>query len=195
MNPRTGDALLVVDLQNDFCEGGALEVAGAAHILPVVNALIADFERAGAPVILTRDWHPSDHSSFASQGGPWPVHCVAGTIGAAFHPALRVPESAWVVSKGVGHEGPGYSPFETPDLAAQLRAMEVRRVLVVGLATDYCVRAAALDAVREGWEVVVVGDAVRGVEAHPGDVARACDELRAAGVRWWTSAEDAGGFQ
>lgn len=188
MTVRGDDALIVVDFQNDFCDGGALPVAGADGLVGAINALIHEFESAKRPVVLTRDWHPSDHSSFATQGGPWPVHCVAETPGAAFHPALQVPRDALVVSKGVGREGLGYSPFEVEELAPALRASGSRRLVVVGLATDYCVRATVLDARRMGWDVVVIEEAVRGVERKRGDVERARDEMLAAGAHWRTSA-------
>jgi nicotinamidase/pyrazinamidase len=173
-------ALVVVDYQNDFNPGGALAVAGGDEIAPRVNELAAsgDF----ALVVATRDWHPPDHGSFTEQGGTWPVHCVAGTPGAELHPALDAARVDVIVDKGTDRETEGYSGFDGTDLAALLRGREVDRVTIVGLATDYCVRHTALDALREGFEVTVDAAAVRGVERAAGDSQRALDELREAGA-------------
>lgn len=174
------DALLVVDIQNDFCSGGSLAVGEGESIIPVVNGLIERFQAVGAPVVYSRDWHPVDHGSFAAQGGPWPPHCVAGTRGAAFHNALRVDLHPWIIDKATGHDE-ALSDFDGTDLADKLRARNIGRVFVVGLATDYCVRATALDALALGFETVVVTDAVRAVEVRGGDGRRALDEIAAAG--------------
>jgi len=180
MNKR---ALVVVDLQRDFCAGGALAVPDGDAVVAPVNELIAIFRAAGDPIFLTRDWHPSDHSSFADQGGLWPPHCVAGTTGAEFHPDLVAQDDLTVVSKATEQDGDAYSGFQGTDLRAQLIAAGISEVLVCGLATDYCVKATALDAVNAGLATTVLTDAIRGVEVQPGDTQDALDELLAAGVK------------
>ncbi|MDB5072489.1 MAG: isochorismatase hydrolase [Candidatus Eremiobacteraeota bacterium] len=175
---RPGDALVIVDVQHDFLPGGALGVAEGERIFDPIDALAPRFAR----VYATRDWHPADHSSYAQYGGPWPVHCVAGTHGAAFHPRLRLENVDRVVDKGIDRETDGYSAFAATDLADDLRAHGVRRLFVVGLATDYCVKASALDARAAGFDVVVIEDASAAVNVDPGDEARALDEIRAAGA-------------
>ena len=175
-----GDILLVVDVQNDFCSGGSLAVNEGESIIPVINGLIERFQTAGALVAYSRDGHPTDHGSFVAQGGPWPSHCVAGTRGAAFHNALRVDLHPWIIDKATGHEE-ALSDFDGTDLAEKLRARNIGRVFVVGLATDYCVRATALDALALGFETVVVTDAVRAVDVRKGDGRQALDEIVAAG--------------
>ena len=170
-------ALIAVDVQADFLPGGSLGVAdGFAVVAPLVAA-------AGGVdlVVATRDWHTPDHISFVARGGPWPVHCVAGTAGAELHPDINVIADV-VVSKGHNRDVDAYSGFDGTPLAVLLRGAGVSRVLVGGLATDYCVRGTALDAVREGFSVVVLRDAVRAVEVAPGDGERALAEMRAAGA-------------
>jgi nicotinamidase/pyrazinamidase len=176
-------ALLIIDFQNDFTAGGALEVPEGDEIAAPVRRLADRFELVAA----TRDWHPPDHASFREQGGPWPVHCVRGTHGADFHPAMRGIHLDAVVDVGQGRDDQGYSGFENSDLARILRDHDVREVFVCGLATDYCVRASAIDACREGFDVTVVEDAVRGVEVNPGDSERAFADMRDAGARIATS--------
>jgi len=190
IDPRR-DALIVVDLQNDFCPDGALAVRDGHAIIPVVNRYVERFQRAGAPVFLTRDWHPPVTRHFQAYGGIWPPHCVQGTFGAAFHEGLSAPSDAVVVSKGMDPDQDAYSAFQAEDeagrpLGATLAARGVRRIYVGGLATDYCVRATALDAIREGFEVVVLTDAIGAVDLQPGDGARAIDEMRGAGARMAT---------
>ena len=184
-------ALVVVDVQNDFADPeGALSVSGGAGIVPVVNEAIAAAEAAGASVLYTQDWHPPDTPHFEKDGGIWPVHCVQDTWGAAFHPDLRV--AGEVVRKGAGGED-GYSGFTVRDpasgdpaatqLESLLRDLNVDTVAVAGLATDYCVRDTALDAVERGFATFVLLDAVRAVDLTPGDGARALEAMRRAGVR------------
>jgi epoxyqueuosine reductase len=182
------DALIVVDVQNDFCPGGALGVRGGDEVVPVLNGYLARFAAAGAPVFLTRDWHPPVTRHFAAYGGLWPPHCVQGTPGADFHAGLDVPRAAVVVSKGTHPDEDAYSAFQAADAEGRalpdvLRARGIRRLYVGGLATDYCVRATALDALRAGYEVVVLGDAIRAVDREPGDGERAVEEMRGAGAR------------
>jgi nicotinamidase/pyrazinamidase len=174
------EALVIVDYQNDFNPGGALAVAGGDEIAGRINALAAD-DRYDL-VVATRDWHPPDHRSFADQGGIWPVHCVAGTPGAELSPALDADRVEVIVDKGQDHDTEGYSGFQGTDLEAQLRDRGIDRITVVGLATDYCVKNTALDALRDGFAVTVDSTAVRGVEVQPGDSERALEELRAAGA-------------
>ncbi|MCS6946148.1 MAG: nicotinamidase [Steroidobacteraceae bacterium] len=184
---RTGDprqrALLVVDMQVDFMPGGALPVPEADRLVPLINAYVAAFADAGALLIFSRDWHDPAHESFRSQGGPWPVHCVAGSDGAAFAPGLHVPPSALIVSKGVEPRSNGYSAFEATRLAETLAQRGVRELFVAGVATDYCVRASVLDARAAGLQVNVLADAIAGVDVRPGDSDRALAEMQAAGAR------------
>jgi len=172
------DALIVVDVQNDFCPGGALAVTGGDEIVEVVNQLAREHEL----VVATRDWHPPDHGSFAERGGPWPIHCVQGTEGAELHPGVERASLDVVVDKGQNPATEGYSGFEGTELERLLRERGVDRVHVVGLALDVCVKNTALDARRAGFETVVHLDATRAVNVNPGDGDRAVEELRAAGV-------------
>ncbi len=173
-------ALLIIDFQNDFTAGGALAVPDGDAIADRVNELIesGDFDL----VVATRDWHPPDHASFAEQGGPWPPHCVQGTEGAELHPSLPREKIDVVIDAGYERDLEGYSGFEETDLAGVLREHGVQDVTVVGLATDYCVRASALDALREGFRVTLDRAGVRGIDVEPGDSERALDELRDAGA-------------
>ena len=173
-------ALVIVDYQNDFNPGGALAVPGGDEIAARLNELAADdrFEL----VVATRDWHPADHGSFAEQGGTWPVHCVAGTRGAELHQALDDTYVDVIVDKGRDRDTEGYSAFQGTDLATLLRERSIDHLTIVGLATDYCVKNTALDALREGFPVTVDSTAVRGVDVAEGDSERALEELRAAGA-------------
>jgi nicotinamidase/pyrazinamidase len=190
-----GTALVVVDLQNDFADpAGGLSVAGGDAIVPTVNAEIEMASNNGAIVVATQDWHPESTPHFAKDGGIWPVHCVADTWGAALHPDLALPDDAPRVRKGANGED-GYSGFTMRDpvsgdtipteLESILRAADIKRVVVVGLATDYCVKATALDAIRLGFETAVLTDAVAAVDLAPGDGDRSLDEMRTAGVTLW----------
>ncbi len=180
------DALVVVDVQRDFCPGGALPVSRGDEVVPVINRILG---LGGWLTVATRDWHPPDHCSFTPQGGIWPVHCVAGTPGAAFHPDLDAARIRHVVSKATTREAEAYSGFQGPELQAHLARRGIRRIFVCGLATDYCVKATALDGRKAGLEVVVVEDACRGVEVKPGDCAAAMAHMRAAGVKVVQSAD------
>jgi nicotinamidase/pyrazinamidase len=172
------EALIVVDVQNDFCPGGALAVEHGDEVVEPLNRMAADADL----VVATRDWHPPDHGSFDRKGGPWPVHCVQGTPGAELHPGLDRSAIDEVVDKGQDPATEGYSGFEGTRLAELLRERGVEKVDVGGLALDYCVKNTALDARREGFEVLVHLDATRAVNVEPGDDRRAVDELRDAGV-------------
>jgi nicotinamidase/pyrazinamidase len=174
------EALVIVDFQNDFTPGGALGVDGGDEIAGRLNELAADprFEF----VVATRDWHPADHGSFVEQGGIWPVHCVQGSDGAELHKGLDRERVDIVVDKGQDPQTEGYSGFEATLLEELLRARGVDNVTIGGIATDYCVKNTALDALRLGFGVTVDRDAVRAVEVEPGDAERALDEMRAAGA-------------
>ena len=170
------DALVLVDIQNDFCPGGSLAVADGDKVVPVANELQKKFSL----VVATKDWHPPGHASFETL---WPPHCVQGTRGAELHPALDRSHVDLVYDKGMDPDTEGYSDFETPDLDRVLRERGVDRLTVVGLATDYCVRHSVLDALRLGYEVEVDFEAIRAVDVEPGDGERALEEMRAAGAR------------
>ena len=180
MRFRPDDALLVVDIQRDFCAGGSLAIARADEIVPAINRLIGDAIPAGATVVACRDWHPENHVSFTARGGAWPPHCVAGTKGAEFHSDLRLPLGTPVISKGVDPDRDEYSAFERTGLLERLRRKGTRRILLCGLALDFCVRASALDAARAGLETHVALEATRPVTQADGEAA--IREMRRAGV-------------
>jgi nicotinamidase/pyrazinamidase len=170
----------VVDVQPDFCPGGALPVPDGDRVIPVLNDWLAAARAAGVPVYASRDWHPPGHPSFREHGGPWPAHCVQDTPGARYHPALRVPEHAVLVSKGTRLDKDQYSAFEDTGLAEHMRRSGVQRVWVGGLALDVCVRATVLDGRKAGFEMHVIRRATRPVDPHAG--ARALEEMERAGA-------------
>ena len=174
-------ALIVVDVQNDFCPGGTLAVPRGDEVVEPLNHLIDEFLERGAPVYKSRDWHPVQTKHFASYGGTWPVHCVQNTKGAEFHPALHDDPQIEVISKGLGDKD-CYSAFDETDLASHLHEQGVEEVVVGGLATDYCVKNTVLDALRNGFKVKVLKNAMRAVDLQPGDGAQAIEEMRAAGA-------------
>ena len=176
------DALLIIDMQRDFLPGGALGVPQGDEVLAPVNRLLRLFSKQGLPIYASRDWHPENHCSFAARGGPWPPHCVAGTPGAAFPNQLDLPAGAIVVSKADTADLDAYSAFNGTHLAAQLRDRGVRRVVVCGLATDYCVLNTAIDARENGFEVLVVPEAMRAVDVAPGDGERALARMTGLGA-------------
>jgi nicotinamidase/pyrazinamidase len=165
------EALLIIDVQNDFLPGGALAVPGGDEVIDPINALAAD--PRFAVVIATRDWHPADHSSFAEQGGPWPAHCVQGTPGAELTDRLNRDAIDAVIDTGTTPEAEGYSGFENPELRELLRLEQVSAVTIVGLATDVCVKHTAADALRETLQVTIVRDGVRGIDANDSEAALA----------------------
>lgn len=179
---QTGDALLVVDVQNDFLPGGSLAIPRGDEVISVLNHCLATFEAHGLPIFATRDWHPPDHCSFHVQGGPWPIHCVAGTQGAEFAPGLQLPPSTSVISKATSSERDAYSGFEGTDLDGQLRRAGVKRLFVGGLATDYCVLNTVKDALALGYQVVHLVDATRAVNVHPENGRRALEEMAHLGA-------------
>ncbi len=182
------DALLLVDIQNDFTPGGALAVPEGDRIVPIANWYARLFERRDLPVFASRDWHPTQTRHFKEWGGLWPPHCVQGTKGADFQGQLSLPADAIVVSKGMDPEQDAYSAFQaltaegTP-LPEELKQRGVQRLFIGGLATDYCVLNTTLDALKEGFQVVVLEDAVKGIDLNPGDIARAVAEMEEHGAR------------
>jgi nicotinamidase/pyrazinamidase len=179
------DALIIIDVQNDFCPGGALAVPCGDEVIPVINRLLEHRWLS----VATMDWHPDEHSSFESRGGPWPRHCVQHTAGAELHPELDATKVQLVITKGSHPDHEAYSGFHGTDLAKILRDKGIQRVVVCGIATDYCVRATAHDALHEGFQVLVLEDAIRGVEVQPGDCQRAIEELRQAGAEMIISSD------
>lgn len=177
---KKGDALIIVDVQEDFCPGGALPIESGDRVVPVINDWLQIAEKKQVPVFASRDWHPLDHISFQTEGGKWPVHCVQDTPGAAFHKDLKLPFSAVVVTKGVRFDHDQNSAFDETGLAVHLKRKDIKRVLVAGLALDVCVLATAMDARDAGFDVVLISDAVRPVGAAAG--ARAVSKMRNAGV-------------
>ncbi|QWV95244.1 nicotinamidase [Geomonas oryzisoli] len=180
-------ALLVVDVQLDFCPGGALPVPEGDQVVPPLNRYLELFNERSVPIFASRDWHPDESRHFRDKGGIWPRHCVQGSSGADFHPGLRLPEGTIVISKGMSSWDNGYSALQgvtengTP-FAMLLRRMELDRLYVGGLATDYCVKESVLEALREGFGVTVLTDAIRGVDVKPGDSDHALGEMVAAGA-------------
>ncbi len=176
-------ALMIIDVQNDFCPGGALPVPDGDKVVPVINTLMDRFDL----VVATRDWHPEQTAHFEK----WPVHCVRNTFGAQFHPDLDTSGIDKIISKGTGNRDDGYSAFETEelDLAAFLRQKGMDELYFTGLATEYCVKASAMDAVRKGFKTFVITDAVRGIDVYPGDIDKALKEMEKAGIELITSKE------
>lgn len=175
-------ALLIVDVQRDFLPGGSLGVPDGDAVVPVLNRYIAAARAKGVPIYASRDWHPQNHCSFKPRGGPWPPHCVAGTPGAAFAEGLQLPSDAAIIDKATREDADAYSAFSGTTLAEQLRRRGVKRLLVGGLATDYCVLNTVRDALREGFGVILLEDAIRAVNVKPGDGERAQREMENGGA-------------
>jgi nicotinamidase/pyrazinamidase len=187
-------ALLLVDVQNDFCPGGALAVPGGDAVVAPLNTLAARFAANGRPVYASRDWHPARTSHFAAFGGVWPVHCVQNTAGAAFHPDLQLPPASVILTKGDDPSRDDYSACSARDTAGTplnvlLRRAGITQLYVGGLATDYCVKATVLDLCAAGFAVTVLADAIAGVELQAGDSANAITAMVAAGARLAASTE------
>lgn len=180
-------ALVVVDVQNDFCPGGALAVKDGDEVVAPLNKFISAAKSAGLPIFFTRDWHPPDHMSFMSQGGIWPAHCVQDTQGAQFHPGLKLPSGATTISKGQNPKAEAYSGFQGTDLEKRLKNLGVREIFLGGLTTDYCVKESTIDARRAGFNVYVLKDCVRAVNAKRGDGARAQQAMKKSGARLTSS--------
>jgi nicotinamidase-related amidase len=177
------DALIVVDVQNDFLPGGALGVPGGDEVVPVLNDYLRRFAENALPIFATRDWHPPDHCSFVAAGGPWPSHCVAGSFGAQFPASLALPSDARIISKATGREPDAYSGFAGTDLGQQLRSAGIQRLFVGGLATDYCVLNTVKDALAGGFLVVLLLDAIRAVGVRPDDESAAIAEMSRLGAQ------------
>ena len=182
-------AVFIVDVQKDFCEGGSLAVTGGNGVVPVCNGLIEKAAENGCAVIASRDWHPENHCSFGAFGGIWPPHCVRGEDGAAFHADLALPADAVIIDKGTAVEKDNYSAFEMAGVTEKLRGMGIERLFMCGLATDYCVKATALDAIKNGFDVTVVSDGCAGVNVKPDDSEKALAEIVANGGKVCTLAE------
>jgi len=187
-------ALLIVDVQNDFCPGGALQIQNGDRVVEPINLAITYFAAARMSILASRDWHPAVTTHFRTSGGVWPVHCVQGTDGAAFHPGLFLPKEAIILSKGINPELDGYSAFEAISgdgrtLTELLQDLEVRQLYISGLATDYCVLCTTLEALRSGLKVTVLTDAVAGVDIIPGESACAIEDMVNAGAQMVTVAE------
>ncbi len=182
MKLQKSDALIVVDVQRDFLPGGSLAVRDGDRVIPVLNCYLRQFQAAGLPIVVTRDWHPLNHCSFAAQGGLWPPHCIQESRGAELAEQLELPAKALLISKGTKPDRDAYSGFDGTKLEQRMRDAGVRRVFVGGLATDYCVLATVKDAASAGFEVLVLGDAIRAVDAEPGDGDRAMDAMITAGA-------------
>ena len=183
----TKTALIVVDVQRDFCEGGALAAKDTLSLLQPLHEFIEAARRARVVIVFTKDWHPADHSSFHTAGGPWPVHCVAGTPGAELMPPLNAQANEIVTHKGEQVSGAGYSGFDLTRLEHRLQKLQVQSVAVSGIATEYCVRATALDALKHGFQVTVLRDLIRAVQ--PSETAKVLEELGKAGAKTSTAAE------
>ncbi|MDQ1280011.1 MAG: nicotinamidase/pyrazinamidase, partial [Thermoproteota archaeon] len=179
---RDSDALIVVDVQRDFCPGGALPVPEGDLIISFLNKYIEEFQKAGAQVYATRDWHSPNHISFRAQGGPWPPHCVQKSRGAEFHPDFKLPKSVKIISKATNPQREAYSGFDGTELAEELRGKRVTRVFIGGLATDYCVKNTVLDALKLGFYVALLVDATRGIDAKPGDSEKVINEMMEKGA-------------
>lgn len=188
-------ALIVIDVQNDFCPGGALAVEEGDEVVPALNLYIERFQAAGLPVFATRDWHPEKTRHFKAYGGLWPPHCVQGSRGAEFRADLALPKDTIVVSGGTAPDEEGYSGFDAKDekgrgLAELLHSLGVERIFVGGLATDYCVKCTVLDGIKHGFKAVLLEDAVRGVNLKPQDSDDALREMAEAGAERITSIAD-----
>ena len=179
-------ALIVVDVQNDFCPGGSLAVRDGDQMIFCLNQYIAHFLAAKAPIFATRDWHPRSHVSFKEKGGPWPLHCVQGTKGADFHPRLKLPYGTFVISKGFLLDQDAYSGFQGTDLEARLKEKGIKRTFVGGLATDYCVKETVLHSLKSGFETYLLADAVCGIDVKAGDSEEAVREMVRAGAKKMT---------
>ncbi|MCP1727319.1 nicotinamidase/pyrazinamidase [Natronospira proteinivora] len=177
---KKGDALLIVDVQNDFCPGGALEVPDGDTVIAPLNQAIEAARQTDTPVIASRDWHPEGHCSFEAQGGPWPEHCVQDSFGAAFHPDLRLPADVEIISKGQSLDRDQYSALDDTGLGQQLRNRGIKRLWIGGLAQDVCVHATVLDALSQGFEVKLLASATRPVDPDKGDAVM--DEMREKGA-------------
>lgn len=179
---QPGDALVIVDVQKDFLPGGSLAVPHGDEVVPVLNRYLAAFSERGLPIYATRDWHPANHCSFKAQGGPWPVHCVAETLGAQFADNIKFSPGTAIISKATQPDKDAYSGFEGTDLDARLRAQNIKRVFIGGLATDYCVLNTVRDARGHDYKVYLLSDAIRAVNVKPDDGHKSVEEMQRLGA-------------
>lgn len=175
---QAGDALIMTDLQNDFCPGGSLAVPEGDTIIQPINSI----SRLFSTVIATQDWHPPDHCSFKSQGGPWPPHCIQNTWGSELHPLLDKKQISFKIHKAQYRDRDAYSSFQETPLEKELKKRKIKRLFIAGLTTDYCVKATALDALKKGFAVIILTDLIRAVNVHPDDGRKALEELEKAGA-------------
>ncbi len=189
MKIQENDILVVVDMQNDFCPGGALAVEGGDELVPIINSIIPKFQH----VAFTRDWHPANHCSFSANplfmDKSWPAHCVQHTHGAEFHPGLNMPENPWIVSKAMDPARESYSDFDGTGFGDMLRQRGIFRIFVCGIATDFCVKATVFDGLNEGFAAVMIEDACRAVDNPPGTGAAVIEAMRAVGVTFCMTGE------
>jgi nicotinamidase/pyrazinamidase len=183
---KSSDALVIVDLQNDFCPNGALAVQEGDKIVPIINKLL---KKRFNFVVASRDWHPKNHCSFKKYGGIWPSHCVKNTKGAEFHPKLHTSKINFIVSKATKKDKDAYSAFERTNLTKVLKNKKIKRIFVCGLATDYCVKSTAIDGTKENFKVFLIKDAIKGVDVKKGDVKKALTEMKKEGVKFISSKE------
>ena len=181
-------ALLIVDVQNDFCPGGALAVPKGDKVIPVLNKYITLCSEKHLPVLASRDWHPKETKHFKRFGGPWPNHCVEGTNGARFHPLLKLPKETIIISKGMNPDKDSYSAFHAVDSKSipflqLLKDFKIEELFVGGLATDYCVKSSILDALKFGFKTCLLLDATKGVDLKPGDSKKAIEEMLKSGAQ------------
>ncbi len=176
------DALIIVDMQNDFMPGGALPVPNALTIISAINKYIELFEKSNALIVATRDWHPPNHISFNTRGGPWPPHCIQNTWGAEFHKDLKLPRNTIVISKAFKEDKEAYSGFEDTELDNTLKSRNIKRLFIAGVATEYCVKATAEDGVKLGYQVFLLEDAIKGIDSPPGSEEKAIEDLMNKGV-------------
>ncbi|MFM2478806.1 isochorismatase family protein [Celerinatantimonas sp. MCCC 1A17872] len=184
---KASDALLIIDLQNDFLPGGALGIASAERVIEPINRYTQYFERSQATIILSRDWHPDDHCSFAPQNGPWPAHCIQNTRGAQISANFTWPTQAWLVSKATSSDKDAYSAFDGTELALQMKHCGIKRLFICGLATDYCVLQTTLDALSSGFECFLLTDGIDAVNVSEHDGQQAIEKMCAKGampIQW-----------
>jgi nicotinamidase/pyrazinamidase len=192
MELKKHDALLIIDVQKDFCPGGALAIQEGDTVIAPLNVWIEQARRSGVPVYVSRDWHPREHPSFAEQSGPWPPHCLQDSDGARFHPDLRIPESAVIITKGVRLDIDQNSAFEQTGLATHLRNAGIKRLFVGGLALDVCVYATVEDARKAGFEVLLISDATRAVA--PDKTPAFLEKMQKSGVEMVSTDTDTAAF-
>lgn len=184
-------ALLVVDIQNDFCPGGALGVREGDEIIPGINKYLKLFSQHKLPIFASRDWHPKKTTHFKKYGGVWPVHCIQNTKGAEFHPKLKLAKEAILLYKGMNPQEDSYSVFQAEDANGMsflnlLKILGIEEIYIGGLATDYCVRFTTSDAIKQGFKVKVLTDAIKGVNLKPDDSDNAIKEMKQAGTKFIT---------